>query len=348
MIFLFRILPALLLIVSVVSLSEARSLACCQVVRFAVVQQADEDDDDEEDEEVFNNNPWQLDERKLFAAKKFQLSNEYAMKIKQIDNLCGLDKKQKLKLSIACKGATEKALDKYVKGWNSYIQQFGGFQQQNADDDEVKKKKKKKKKKRKKERFVVKKVEDIDPQALQMLDESMFNMGGNQPTSKEVKLWTQTVKKVLSEEQREKFDKHMEGLKLAKRNARADSFIARMRIELALADDQVEEFDKLVRPAFVKKDYKTAWNYDSMLTLYLGAKHDKKKMKKLLSEEQYLVLHFTTKPAEGYGHLFGDNVVVRRQAVAADPVSAFFEGMLDSVADIAEGLENLVESAFTW
>ena len=60
------------------------------------------------------------------------------------------------------------------------------------------------------------------------------------------------------------------------------------------------------------------------------------------------VLHFTTKPAEGYGHLFGDNVVVRRQAVAADPVSAFFEGMLDSVADIAEGLENLVESAFTW
>ena len=108
--FLFRLLSILLLVTSVVSLTESRSLASCQIIRLFMAEEADEDEDEDEDEfedeEGFKNNPWQIDERKLFAAKKFALANEFAMKIKQIDNICKLDQKQKLKLDIASKGAT--------------------------------------------------------------------------------------------------------------------------------------------------------------------------------------------------------------------------------------------------
>ena len=110
--------------------------------------------------------------------------------------------------------------------------------------------------------------------------------------------------------------------------------------KLALADDQVEEFDKLVRPAFVKKDYdNVSWNYDSMLTLYLGSKHDKKKMKALLSKEQNLVLQITVKNAEGYAHMFGDNGGMVVQAAAFDPVGGFFDGLAEVVGDFADMLE---------
>ena len=121
--YLLRLLSILMLAVAVFSFTEARSLACCQVIFNVQQAEADEDEDEEEDddefedEEDFKNNPWQIDERKLFAAKKFALTNEFAMKVKQIDNICSLDKKQKLKLEIACKGATEKALEGYVKEW---------------------------------------------------------------------------------------------------------------------------------------------------------------------------------------------------------------------------------------
>ena len=91
-----------------------------QVVEFEIGE-VDDDDEELEDEEVFNNNPWQIDERKLFAAKKFQLTNKYAIKVAQIDSICGLDKKQKLKLKIASKGATEEALDKFEKQWRDCL-----------------------------------------------------------------------------------------------------------------------------------------------------------------------------------------------------------------------------------
>jgi hypothetical protein len=308
---------------------------------------SDEEDDEFEDDEDFMNNPWRVDERKLFAAKKFQLTNQFALKVTQIENICGeLDKKQKLKINIACKGATEEALEKFKKSWKEQMKQFGNQFQTNDDDDDDKEKKKKRKKKKK--RFVVKKVDDIDAQTMQMMDNAMF--GGVQTQDHtDVPRWTRTVKKVLDKEQRKKLDAHTKKLKIAKRNARAETFLADMRLRLALGEDQIEEFDKLVRPAFLKKDIEVSWNYEAMATLYLGSKYDKKKMKELLSEEQYLVLTLAVKPAEGYAGMFGDNnnVVVGRQVVVANgPLLGFLDGMLDAVDDLAELLVNPFEGLF--
>lgn len=307
----------------------------------------DEEDDDEfEDEADFKNNPWQIDERKLFAAKKFQLSRQFAVKIVQIDNICGLDKKQKLKLKVASKGAVEKALVAFTKQWKQQLQQFGNFNQQNDDDDDKKKKKQKKKKKR----FVVNKVEEIDPQVFQMLDTN-FMGGVVKPDAANVPMWTRTVKKVLDDEQQKKLDAHFEVLKLAKCNARADSFIANMRSKLALSDSQLEEFDKLVRPGFLKKDIETNWQYDSMATMYLGSKHDKKEMKKLLSEDQNLALKLALKPAEGYAAFFGDNGNVRiGQAVAVQDnvVFALLDRFFTNLGNFADSVENVINGAFQW
>ena len=290
----------------------------------------DDDEEEFEDEEEFKNNPWQLDERKLFAAKKFQLINKFAVKVAQIDSICGLDKKQQLKLKIASKGATEEALDKFEKQWREQMKNFGGFNQAIDNDDDDKKKKRKKKKKK---RIVIKKVDEIDAQVMQMLEGNMFG-GTAMKDGIDVPVWNKTVEKVLDAEQQKKFKAHVKKLKLARREVRADAFVSSMRLELALSDSQVKEFDKLVRPAFLKKDIDVNWQYDSMATLYFGSKYNKKKMKELLSEEQYLILTLRLKPAETYSYMFGDNVAVK---VDVGP-QTYVVKLLETVFDGLEGL----------
>ena len=299
----------------------------------------DDDEEEFEDEEEFKNNPWQLDERKLFAAKKFQLINKFAVKVAQIDSICGLDKKQQLKLKIASKGATEEALDKFEKQWREQMKNFGGFNQANDDDDDDDKKKKKRKKKKKK-RIVIKKVDEIDAQVMQMLEGNMFG-GTAMKDGIDVPVWNKTVEKVLDAEQQKKFKAHVKKLKLARRDARADAFVSSMRLELALSDSQVKEFDKLVRPAFLKKDIDVNWQYDSMATLYFGSKYNKKKMKELLSEEQYLILTLRLKPAETYSYMFGDNVAVK---VDVGP-QTYVVKLLETVFGGLEGLANDIGDA---
>ena len=324
-------------------------LADLQVAKVAEAAQDDEDEDDEEfeDDADFMNNPWRVDERKLFAAKRFQLSNEFAMKIKLMDDICNLDQKQKLKLKIAAKGATEKAVAKYEKDWKQYIQQFGGFQNVNNDAG-----KKKKKKPGKKKRFVINDVDQIDAQVLQLLDQAMGGMGGvKKQDLTNVSLWKRTVSKVLGEQQQALLDKHIEKAKLAKRAARADTFIADMRIRLALSDEQLDEFSKIVRPAFLEKDLEVSWTYDAMATLYLGSKHDKKEMKALLTDEQQLVLKIALKPAEGYAGMFGDNnnvAVVRRQRNEFDAFTKIFDDLFQAIEDVASFIENTVEGVLSW
>ena len=297
----------------------------------------DDDEEEFEDEEEFKNNPWQLDERKLFAAKKFQLINKFAVKVAQIDSICGLDKKQQLKLKIASKGATEEALDKFEKQWREQMKNFGGFNQAIDNDDDDKKKKRKKKKKK---RIVIKKVDEIDAQVMQMLEGNMFG-GTAMKDGIDVPVWNKTVEKVLDAEQQKKFKAHVKKLKLARREVRADAFVSSMRLELALSDSQVKEFDKLVRPAFLKKDIDVNWQYDSMATLYFGSKYNKKKMKELLSEEQYLILTLRLKPAETYSYMFGDNVAVK---VDVGP-QTYVVKLLETVFGGLEGLANDIGNA---
>ena len=298
----------------------------------------DDDEEEFEDEEEFKNNPWQLDERKLFAAKKFQLINKFAVKVAQIDSICGLDKKQQLKLKIASKGATEEALDKFEKQWREQMKNFGGFNQAIDNDDDDKKKKRKKKKKK---RIVIKKVDEIDAQVMQMLEGNMFG-GTAMKDGIDVPVWNKTVEKVLDAEQQKKFKAHVEKLKLARRDARADAFVSSMRLELALSDSQVKEFDKLVRPAFLKKDIDVNWQYDSMATLYFGSKYNKKKMKELLSEEQYLILTLRLKPAESYSYMFGDNVAVEVAVGPETYVVTLLETVFGGLAELADDIGDAI------
>ena len=312
------------------------------------IGEVDDDDDDEEfeDEDEFNNNPWRIDERKMFAAKHFQLTQQYAIKVAQLDSICGLDKKQKLKLKIASKGATEEALEEFTKQWKEQMKNFGGFNQANDDDDDDDDKKKKKRKKKKKKRIVIKKVEEIDATVMQMLEGSFF--GNTKKTAGiDVPIWKRTVEKVLDDEQLKKYKAHVEKLKLASRSVRADAFVANMRLELSLSDSQLDEFDELVRPAFLKKDIDVNWQYDSMATLYFGSKYNKKKMKQLLSEEQYLILKLKLKPAESYGYMFGDNEVVN-VAAAVEPemyVVTLLEHALGGLADLADDVGEAIVGA---
>ena len=90
-----------------------------------------------------------------------------------------------------------------------------------------------------------------------------------------------------------------------------------------------------------------------MATLYLGSKFNKTKMKKLLSEDQYLILRLTVKPSETYAAFFGDNgnFAVARARVNAGPENFLFE-VLDvfftSLGEFADSVENVLDGAFKW
>lgn len=339
-----------LFFVLVLALVVLRGQACCAVSMCPQVLVETDDEGEYEDDADYKNNPWQIDERKLFAAKKFQLTKKYAIKIAQIQNICELDKKQVLKLKIASKGATEQALEKYTEQWEEQLKRYGGFNnRENTNDEDEDEDDGKEKVKKKKKRFVVNKVEEIDAQVLQMMDQNWFG-GMVKSDATDVAIWNRTVEKVLNDEQEEKLTAHIDEIKLATRDARADAFIANMRSELALSESQLDEFDELVRPAFLKKDIEVNANYEAMATLYLGSKYNKKKMKKLLSEEQNLILALKLKPAAGYAGMFGDNnnANVAAGVAAAEPemyVVKVFEAALTGLAGLFDEVGDAIEGA---
>ena len=251
-----------------------------------------EDEDEEVEEEVEKLNDLRMvlrqdDDRKRIAAKKFQLSRQYAVKIAEIDRVCGLDEKQKIKLEVASKGATGEALESFAKQRKEQ-NNFGGFFGRIGNDDDDKKKKKP---------IVVNDVDEIDKHTLMDLA-GKTSRNRKKLVGIDVPLWNRAVESVLDDEQQKKFKAHVEKQKFARGNARADAFVASMRIELSLSDSQLDEFDKLVRPTFLERDINVNWQHDFIGTLYLGSKHDKKKMKKLLSEDQYSILTLVLKPAK--------------------------------------------------
>ena len=229
----------------------------------------------------------QADDRKLIAAKKFQLTRQYAVKIAEIDRVCGLDENQKVKLEVASKGATEETLESFEKQWkkqNLFGELVANINNDNDDD-------------KKKKPIAINDVDEIDTQTL--LDLAWKKSRNRKKlVGIDVPIWNRAVESVLDDEQQKKFKAHAEKQKLARGNARADAFVASMRIELSLSDSQLDEFDKLVRPTFLERDIDVNWQYDFIGTLYLGSKHDKKKMKKLLSEDQYSILTLVLKPAK--------------------------------------------------
>ena len=251
-----------------------------------------EDEDEEVEEEVEKLNDlrmvlWQDDDRKRIAAKKFQLSRQYAVKIAEIDRVCGLDENQKVKLEVASKGATEEALESFEKQWkeqNPFGELVANINNDNDDD-------------KKKKPIAINDVDEIDTQTLLDLA-AKKSRNRKKLVGIDVPIWNRAVESVLDDEQQKKFKAHAEKQQLAKGNARADAFVASMRIELSLSDSQLDEFDKLVRPTFLERDIDVNWQHDFIGTLYLGSKHDKKKMKKLLSEDQYSILTLVLKPAK--------------------------------------------------
>ena len=209
----------------------------------------DEDEDEEVEEEVEKLNDLRMvlrqdDDRKRIAAKKFQLSRQYAVKIAEIDRVCGLDEKQKIKLEVASKGATGEALESFAKQRKEQIN-FGGFFGRIGNDDDDKKKKKP---------IVVNDVDEIDKHTLMDLA-GKTSRNRKKLVGIDVPLWNRAVESVLDDEQQKKFKAHVEKQKLARGNARADAFVASMRIELSLSDSQLDEFDKLVRPTFLAVSY---------------------------------------------------------------------------------------------
>ena len=121
---LLRWLACLALVIAQASISNNQSAAYCCDIEVRTSDEEDNDDVDNEgrrsrrrrkEEREAMNNPWRIDTRKFIAAKKFQMKQTFLTDVEIIDRICELKPKQKLKLSIAAKGATEKQLRAWVK-----------------------------------------------------------------------------------------------------------------------------------------------------------------------------------------------------------------------------------------
>ena len=294
----------------------------------------DEDEDDDDDDEVLvQNNPWGIDERKLEAAELFRFRKVYAIEVMKIKSVCDLDKKQTLKLQIAVKGAAKKEIASWKKKWRDQMKQFQGM---NFGGNGNQRKKKKNRKE-----LVIKDADEIDQQTMQYLNNTSMLGGNPTETSKAIDnaFWRKTVKGVLTSEQFEKYESFLETREKEQVSAKIDAFVLKMQEDLSLTDEQIEQYDALVRPHLEKAPDLTGY-YETHVFPYYASKYDKKKMKALLDEDQLQLMKMILGPSKAYGGMFDQQA---GNAIEPQAIGVGF-GMLQAVGEVLDGIEQGMEN----
>ncbi len=300
----FRILPSslVLMIVLVISSNISSNVMAQDIVEVpeeAVVESIDqeelEDWEEADDEAAVMGNPFGIEPANMLAAKKFQLTQIFAVEAEVIARVCELDKKQAMKLKIGMKGAVKKLSNKWVKDGNA-MGMMGMAMGDSDDEDEDKEAEAI-------EEVVINDADEIDEMTLQML---MMNGGGNPFSSddpRDSKFWKKVVSSVLTDEQAAKFKQHQTERAAAKRKALTDSAIASITAELGLSVDQIPKLDAIVRPVMVDAEINCHVFYEPYILYYYASKADGKELKKLLSPAQLQQWKLFVAPSKQIGQM---------------------------------------------
>jgi hypothetical protein len=304
----------------------------------------DDDGDDDAGEELVQNNPWGIDDRKMQAAQRFWFQKAFLIEVQKIKMVCELDKKQALKLKIASKGAAKKELKTWQEKWNKQMKQFQGMNfggvAQNLQ------------KKRKRKELVIEDADEIDAQTMQFLNNTNMFGGATEEAQKAIDsdFWRSTVKGVLTDAQYSKYKTYLDERKQAHISAKIDAFIAKMREDLALTDEQTQKYDALVRPSMENAPIAPGY-YEMFVFHYYATKYNKQKMKAVLDDDQFQMMKMILGPSKAYGAMFdqqannNNDPFVEQQigGVALEIAGEVLDGFVEGVGDIFEGMVEQME-----
>ena len=108
-----------------------------------------------------------------------------------------------------------------------------------------------------------------------------------------------------------------------------------MKEDLAMTDEQTEQYDALVRKKMEKAPNVKGY-YANYVFPYYATKYNKKKMKAVLDADQYQLMKMILGPSETYGAMFdqqGGNVVNEPEVVGIG------FAMLEAVGEIFDGID---------
>ena len=296
-----------------------------------VAEQVDDDDDDDDFEAVAIANPFGIDSRTLLAAKKFQLTQLFAVEVEELLSVCKLDKKQALKLRVATKGAVKKLSADWVKKNNRQMGAMGG----NANAN--------KKKKDDEEELVIEDADEIDQMTMQAITMNMFGPNPYQAEDpRESRFWKKTIASVLTIEQRDKVKTLRAEREKIKREALTDYLVQSMAVELGMGKTQTAKFDDIIRPVLASAEIDCISMYEPYLMYYYASKADETKMKELLSPAQLQEWKIFLLPSKQIGEMIegGGN----QFAQVNGGQRGFWEGVDDVATEVVEMVTSLFDS----
>ncbi len=212
--------------------------------------------------------------------QKVAFENRIVSRIADIDRACELSDSQKKKLSIASKGAVKASMTEAKKNIAQQAQNMGfEFDPDEAPEEE-------------------KEDEDIPQAGMMELGFIVGEMMGSQTVQVDKnKVWTSAVKKVLTEEQTNKWNEWSEQRAVYQRRVAVKNFIAKVDRKLLLAPEQRDELIKYVDESYGKELYEQSQTdspygmdmfFDGGMGMQGGAAPDDadEALKKILSESQ--------------------------------------------------------------
>ena len=255
-----------------------------EVVKGAATGQADG-----EDEEVIEAAAVQPEigvvgsAQNMEAAKRFQLTQIFAVEIEEIARVCELDNTQITKLTVGAKGAVKKMTAHWIKTSGQQLGVVNRVVELDADGNEVAGGEKQVAEKPEVE---ITDADQIDIMTIQMV--IMGDMGNpfnaNQPTEHE--FWQKTLASVLSENQAAKLGRYRSERNAAKRQVMIAFCMDTLKVELALSDEQQAQLSALVTPAIEKAEIECFSFLEPYLAYYHASKVEAVSLAAILSQAQ--------------------------------------------------------------
>ena len=282
----------------------------------------EEAEGEEENEDPIQNNPFGVDERKLYAAELFWLRKMFAVEVFKIKSVCDLDEKQTQKLKVAVKGAAKTEFAAWEKEWNDLVKDYDDNPFNNAP----------KKRQRNRKGIVIEDADEIDPEIIGRVCELNLFDHTAEPNRKAIdsSFWRKTVKSVLEPEQFEKYDAYLQERKKAHLDARINAFLLRMKKDLGMSDEQSKQYDALIRPEMEKAQIIPGY-YETFVFQSYATKYDQTKMKLVLNKDQYQLMKMLLSLSKSYGptddqranNTEGNNVNDELRLIASEVIEEF-------------------------
>jgi|GEM_PF-6160570 len=240
--------------------------------------------------------PMGPDVNRMVAAKRFQLTQVFAVEVDEIQRVCALDDAAKTKLTVGAKGAVSKLTAKWKKENGAKLGMMGGDvdadggKQSDADADAT-------------IEVEIRDADEIDDRTAQMLTMDPDGNPFNAVAPTDDKFWKKTVNAVLTADQVKEWKEFRKSRDREKRLSLIDTAIRTIKVELCMSDEQSEKLLEVVSPVILEEKFSCPAFFEPFLVYYHASKVDEAKLREIFSPAQFQQWKMFMAPAREIGQL---------------------------------------------